>query len=140
MSGSSSMSRSRACPLPVRVACGIGASVAGLLMWLALAGPALAIEPVDLGDAAAYSTLSGFSVTSTGATAMSENLGVSPGTTLAGTPIVLGETHLGDDESAAALASLNTAYGDAVLRPSAVLATGDFIGQTYTTGAYGTPA
>ncbi len=139
MSGFPSSSRRRARPLPIRAASGVAASVAGMLVWLVLAGPALAIEPVDLGDAAAYSTLSGFSITSTGATAMSENLGVSPSATLAGTPIVLGETHLGDAQSAAAITSLGRAYGDAVLRPSAVLATADFIGQTFTTGAYGTP-
>ncbi|MBJ7331917.1 MAG: DUF3494 domain-containing protein, partial [Solirubrobacteraceae bacterium] len=104
------------------------------------AAPALAIEPVDLGDAESYSVLAGFSVTSTGPTAMSESLGVSPASALAGTPIVLGETHLGDAAAATAKTSLDAAYGDAALRPGVPFGTADLIGKTYTAGVYNTPA
>jgi hypothetical protein len=80
----------------------LAACLCASLAALAFAGPAQAVDTVDLGDAEAYSVLAGFSVTSTGPTAMSESMGVSPELTLAGTPIVLGETHLADADAAAA--------------------------------------
>jgi uncharacterized repeat protein (TIGR01451 family) len=140
MSASSFSSLRIEVPFRTRAA-GLATCLFGALLALAFAGPAQAVDKVDLGDAESYSVLAGFSVTSTGPTAMSESLGVSPESTLAGTPIVLGETHLGDAEAAAAKDSLDAAYADAVLRPSELItAPADFIGRTYTTGVYGTPA
>ena len=96
---------------------GLVAPLAASLVALAFAAPAHAEDPVTLGDAEAYSVLAE-SVTSTGATAMSENLGIFSALPLAGAPapVVLGETHLGDAAATDAKNSLVTAYGDAQLR------------------------
>ena len=53
-----------------------------------------------MGNAHDYSVLAS-TLTSNGATAMSDNLGVWPAATVAGdtAPIVLGETHLGDTQA-----------------------------------------
>jgi uncharacterized repeat protein (TIGR01451 family) len=109
------------------------------LLACASAGPALAATRVNLGAAEAYSVLAP-SVTSNGATAMSENLGSFPASVLAGDspPIVLGETHLGDAQADAAKHSLDLAYGDAVLRESAPMGSVNFAGASFTPGVYGT--
>ena len=119
----------------------LAASLSASLLALAFAAPVQAVDTVDLGAAESYSVLAS-SVTSNGATAMSENLGSWPTSALAGDspPIVLGETHLGDTEAEAAKASLDLAYGDAILRPSAPMQSGDFGGTSYSPGIYNTTA
>src|SRR2546423_15359764 len=58
---------------------------------------AMALQvPVVLGSAAKFAVLSATTVTSTGATTVNGNLGVSPGTTVTGSPTVNGTMHLGD--------------------------------------------
>ena len=96
---------------------------------------------MDLGDAEPYSVLAGSSVTSTGSTAMSENLGIAAGSTLVGAPIVLGETHLADAEALAAKDSFDQGVcGCVAASERAVLtAPADFANRTYR-GVYGTPA
>ena len=108
------------------------------LLALAFAAPALAVPTVDLGAADPYSVLAS-SVTSNGATAMSENLG-SPGPLAGDTPpIVLGQTHIGA-VATAAKADMDLAYGDAVLRPAAPMAFADFAGQSVSPGVYNAAA
>ena len=99
------------------------------VLALAFAAPALAVDTVDMGAAGSYSVL-GNSVTSNGATAMSENLG-SAGVLAGDTPpIVLGETHLGDADAIAAKAALKLAYGDAVLRTGVPVGVADLGGAS----------
>jgi hypothetical protein len=91
-----------------------------------------------MGTAEEYSVLSGVSVTSTGATAMSESLGSVPAASLAGTPIVLGETNVGNAKAATAKLDLDAAFGEAKTRlPSAPLAAA-LDGVTFKPGVYGT--
>src|SRR5436190_8744191 len=64
---------------------------------------ATAIEaPVPLGSAAKFAVLAATTVTSSGATTVNGNLGVSPGTTVTGSPTVNGTAHLGDPTAAQA--------------------------------------
>ncbi|MDQ6946778.1 MAG: ice-binding family protein, partial [Actinomycetota bacterium] len=75
------------------------ATTPALFDLLSLPSLAHAAEaPVGLGTAGAYSVLGGVTVTNTGPSRLSGNLGVSPGTATTGFPpgIVGGATHAGD--------------------------------------------
>jgi len=100
---------------------------------LATAGEA----PVDLGSAATFGVLAATTVTSTGATMVDGDLGVSPGTTVTGSPTMTGTLHLGDPIAAQAQLDLTVAYNDAARRsvaPSTVA--GNLGGQTLAPGLY----
>src|SRR5687767_5196428 len=64
------------------------------------------MPPVDLDDAAPFAVLAGSSVTNTGQTAITGDLGVSPGTTVSGFPpgTVSGTIHTNDSTAIAAKA------------------------------------
>src|SRR6185436_15120398 len=72
---------------------------------------------IPLGSAAKFAVLAATTVTSTGATKVDGNLGVSPGTTVSGSPTVNGTLHLGDPTAAQAQADLGLAYTNAAGRP-----------------------
>ena len=94
--------------------------------------------PVDLGSATTFSVLAGQSVTNTGPTVVSGDLGVSPGTSVTGFPpgTVGGTVHAGDATAAAAQTDLTTAYNDAAGRTPATPVSGDIGGQTLLPGVY----
>jgi Ice-binding-like len=113
---------------------------AGAIATFIAIQPALAaVAPVSLGTAGSFGVLAGTTVTNTGLTLVTGNLGVSPGTAVTGFPpaIVFGSTHRADAVAADAQSDLTTAYNDAAGRdPSA--AVGPFIGagQTLSPGVY----
>ncbi|MEU4835363.1 ice-binding family protein, partial [Streptosporangium sp. NPDC023615] len=82
---------------------------------VATPSPASAAEPVELGTAGTFAVLGGTTVTSTGPTVLTGDLGVSPGTAITGFPpgTVTGTVHAGDATAAQAQADLTTAYNDA---------------------------
>jgi hypothetical protein len=83
--------------------------------------------------------LAGSTVTSTGATALTGDLGVSPGTAVTGFPpgTLTGTKHAGDPISAQAMADLTTAYNDAAGRKRApVTVAGNLGGMTLRPGLY----
>lgn len=125
-------------PLRARAARGLVGALSASLLALAFAAPALAVETVHLGAADPYSVLAP-SVTSNGATAMSENLGSTTPLAGDGPPIVLGETHIGV-AAAAAQVDLDLAYGDAVLRPAVPLPVVNLAGASLLPGVYNTTA
>jgi len=93
--------------------------------------------PVALGSASTFVVLAGSAVTSTGATTVNGDLGISPGTTLTGAPTVNGATHLGDPTAAAAQGDLTIAYNDAAGRTiGAITVAGNLGGQTLAPGLY----
>jgi hypothetical protein len=99
------------------------ASLAGsvILGMLAFSGvsAAVAAEPsVPLATAEGYSVLAGTTVTNTGSTVLSDNLGVSPGTAITGFPpgIVGGTVHAADGPALQAQSDLAIAYTDATNR------------------------
>lgn len=94
---------------------------------------------VPLATASGFTVLAGSTVTSTGATAITGDLGVSPGTAVTGFPpgTVSGTIHAGNPTAAAAQSDLTTAYNDAAGRTVGVIAvSGDLTGLTLTPGLY----
>ncbi|MFI5428220.1 ice-binding family protein [Aeromicrobium sp. UC242_57] len=99
-------------------------------------------DPVDLGSAAQYSVLGGTGVTSTGATVLAGDLGVSPSNAVVGFPpgIVQGTIHAGDSAAGQAQADAATAYTDVAGRASSRSFAGDQNGQTFRPGVHRTTA
>lgn len=108
------------------------AAVAGLgaSFLVGSASSAQAAEaPVGLGTAESFAVLAGSTVTNTGPTEVSGDLGVSPGSAVTGFPpgvVVEGEEHAADAVALQAQEDVTTAYNDAANRTSS--ATVDEIG------------
>ena len=101
------------------------------------------VDWVELGTAGAYSVLAGTGVTSTGATNLSGDLGVSPLSSVTGFPPgeIGGTIHAGDPEALQAQADLASAYDDAAARTPTVLYFPEGqSGQTFDAGIYRTTA
>jgi hypothetical protein len=105
-----------------------------------LFGTAPASAQVPLGSASSFAVLGGSTVTNTGPTVVSGNLGVSPGSSVTGfTPgIVVGGTiHAADAVAAQAQSDLTTAYNTAAGLPCGTDLTGQNLGGlTLTPGVY----
>jgi hypothetical protein len=94
---------------------------------------------VVLGAASDFVVLAGSTVTSTGPTSITGDLGVSPLTAITGFPpgTIVGAQHAADGTSAAGQASLLTAYNDAAGRTLCPVAvSGNLGGQTLSPGLY----
>jgi hypothetical protein len=96
------------------------------------------LAPVALGSASTFAVLGASTVTSTGATTVNGNLGLSPGTAVTGFPpgAVNGTLHVADAAAAQAQADLTAAYNDAATRTGAITVAGNIGGQTLTPGVY----
>jgi hypothetical protein len=106
---------------------------------IAIPSSAYAAEPtVGLGTSAAYSVLGSSTVTNTGPSTLSGDLGVSPGTAITGFPPgkVGGSTYAGDAQSAQARSDLTTGYLDAAGRAPTASVAGDLVGKNLTSGVY----
>jgi hypothetical protein len=101
-------------------------------------GPVGGQAPVALGSASTFVVLAASTVTSTGATTVNGDLGLSPGTAVTGFPpgIVNGTIHAADAAAAQAQAALTTAYNDAGSRAGAITLAGNIGGLTLTPGVY----
>jgi hypothetical protein len=95
--------------------------------------------PVALGSASSFTVLGGSTVTNTGATAVTGDLGVSPGAAVTGFPpgTVSGTIHAGDATAALGQTALTAAYNDAAGRTvNVVTVSGDLTGRTLGPGLY----
>jgi hypothetical protein len=95
--------------------------------------------PVTLGGAGAFAILAGSTVTNTGGSALTGDLGVSPGSAVTGFPpgLLNGAMHAGDVTSAVGKTDLTTAYNDAAGRTlAAVTVAGNLGGLTLPPGLY----
>lgn len=94
--------------------------------------------PVDLGTAGTYSVLGGQTVTNTGPSVLSDNVGVSPGTAITGFPpgVALGDTHPADAHALQAQSDLTIAYNDAAGQAPDASISGDLGGLTLEPGVY----
>jgi hypothetical protein len=103
----------------------------------AAAGPAQP-APIALGEADSFAVLGASTVTSAGVSALTGNLGVSPGTAITGFPpgTVTGTTHSADAASNKAQADVGLAYADAAGRGPAIPIAGSLGGKTFTRGVY----
>ena len=109
----------------------------GLLLGGGAAGAAEA--PVGLGTATSFAVLGATTVTNTGPSVISGDLGVSPGTAVTGFPpgtVLNGVIHAGNAEAAQAQADVTTAYNDAAGRSVTANVTADLAGQTLVSGVY----
>jgi len=94
---------------------------------------------VDLASAGAFAVLAGSTVTSTGATSVTGDLGVSPGTAVTGFPpgTIVGTRQAGTPTAAQGIADLTTAYNDAAGRSLCpVSVSGNLGGQVLAPGLY----
>ena len=96
--------------------------------------------PVDLGTAAGYAVLAGSTVTSTGPTIVSGDLGLSPGTSVTGFPPGLmngGVQNVANPAALQAKSDLGAAYDEAAaLAPATPVAASTLGGLTLTPGVY----
>jgi hypothetical protein len=116
---------------------GIGLLVT-LLLAAALATSAQA-APVGLGTAESFAVLGGSTVTNTGPSVISGDLGVSPGTAVTGFPpgtVIAGSVHANDAVAAQAQLDLTTAYNDAAGRGATSTVSSDLAGRTLSAGVY----
>jgi hypothetical protein len=123
------------------------AAVAGLAVAAAAligaAGPAVACTraaavPVPLGTAAHFAVLAAATVTNTGPTVITGDLGLSPGTAVTGFPPgrVIGTVYRADSVAAQAQADLTTAYNDAAAQPATATIPTELGGTAETSGVY----
>src|SRR5579862_6655314 len=114
-------------------------SVFLLCTTLAISLTAASQTPVSLGASANFGVLAGSTVTNTGASQVTGDLGLSPGTAVTGFPpgTVHGTIHAGDPAAALAIADLTTAFNDAAGRTvGPVTVAGNLGGQTLMPGLY----
>ena len=94
---------------------------------------------VPLATSGTFAILAGSTVTNTGATAVTGDLGVSPGSAVIGFPpgTVSGVIHVNDTAAVQAKSDLTVAYNDAAGRTTgAISVSGDLTGLTMTPGLY----
>jgi len=96
--------------------------------------------PVGLGTADDFAVLAGSTVTNTGPSVISGDVGVSPGSAIVGFPpgiVVNGVFHAADAVAAQAQADLTTAYNDAAGRSPVTAVGPELGGLTLAPGVYG---
>ena len=103
---------------PAASAVGAGAvAAATVALLVATQAPALAATAPGLGTAGSFGVLAATTVTNTGPSIISGNLGVSPGSAVTGFPpgmvILPGTVHKADAVAGTAQADLTTAYNNA---------------------------
>jgi hypothetical protein len=120
------------------LACGAGVVLMTFLVLAALASSARAAA-VGLGTADSFAVLGSSTVTNTGPSVISGDLGVSPASAVTGFPpgiIVGGTLHAADGVALQAQNDLVTAYNDAAGRSSSAVISADLAGRTLTPGVY----
>ena len=121
-------------------ACPVVAGAIAVAVTFSSQSAGAATAPVGLGTASSYAVLAGSTVTNTGPSVISGNVGVSPGSAVTGFPpgiVNNGTIHAADAEAAGAQLDLTTAYNDAAGRVKSA-SIGGFIGagQTLPPGVY----
>jgi Ice-binding-like len=93
---------------------------------------------VGLGAAGGFAVMAAATITNTGPTTVSGDIGLSPGTAVTGqgSLTVHGTIHAADDAASQAQSDLVTAYDDAAGRTPDAVVSGDIGGQTLTPGVY----
>jgi hypothetical protein len=111
----------------------------GLNFAFALTLPPLnaTAQEVNLGTANNYAVLAGSAISSTGATVINGGLGLSPGSAVTGSPIVIGAYDVHDAPAVLAQSDLTTAYNTAAgLAPNENLTGENLGGLMLTPGVY----
>jgi hypothetical protein len=110
----------------------VGLILLGSLSTLIFASSALGATSVGLGKAASFSVLGGSTITNTGQTTMFGDLGLAPGSSVTGAPVVLGKEHVDDAVANEAKSALTTAANEA----SNGSAGEDLAGHAFLPGVY----
>jgi hypothetical protein len=115
---------------------GVGLTTAATV-FLTGATPVFA-APVPLGTADSFAVLAGTTVTNTGPSVITGDLGVSPGSAVTGFPpgVVVGTVHAADVVAGQAQTDLTTAYNNAAGQGPASPVVADLGGQTLAPGVY----
>jgi hypothetical protein len=100
------------------------------------ASSALGATSVGLGKAASFSVLGGSTITNTGQTTMFGDLGLAPGSSVTGAPVVLGAEHIDDAVANEAKSALTTAATTAANEASNGSAGTELAGQEFLPGVY----
>jgi hypothetical protein len=112
----------------------------GVITFVGFASsPAFAATAINLGAATPYAVVAGTTITNTGSTVITGNIGLSPGTSITGFPpgLVSGTTDAADATSLAAQTSATAAYGVAAGEtPFTTVAGGNIGGTTLSPGVY----
>lgn len=115
-------------------------SASVIAAMVAMGTAASAAEPsVGLGTATPFAVLAGRTVTNTGPSIISGDLGVSPGTAVTHFPpgtVIHGSVYKGDAVALRAESDLTTAYNDAAGRTPATVVQPDLGGKTLSPGVY----
>lgn len=129
------MARSANHPRLFRRTLGFASLVALFVVSL---GASAQAATVGLGTLDSFAVLGHTTVTNTGPSVITGDVGLSPGTSAPGFPpgIVNGTFHINDGVAAKAQDDLTTAYNDAAGRPSTATVAADLAGQTLTPGVY----
>jgi len=118
----------------------VGATTAMVLVGLVAGTPAAsaAQSTVGLGTATSFAVLAGSTVTNTGPSQITGNLGVSPGAAVTGFPpgLVNGTQHKADAVALQAQSDLTTGYNDAAGRTPPTAVSSDLGGQKLVAGVY----
>jgi hypothetical protein len=117
-----------------------GNHLASNMIWSFTTAAGIAVAPVEpVSSLGTFEILAGSTVTSTGATSVTGDLGVSPGTAVTGFPpaVLIGTLHAGDPTAAQAQLALTAAYNDAAGRTVDVIGlAGNLGGRTLAPGVY----
>jgi hypothetical protein len=114
----------------------VGSILLGSLSTLVFASSALGATSVGLGKAASFSVLGGSTITNTGQTTMFGDLGLAPGSSVTGGPVVLGEEHIDDAVANEAKSALTAAATTAANEASNGSAGEDLAGHAFLPGVY----
>lgn len=116
------------------------ASLAAVGLFLALPVSAqAAASPIPLGNADPFVVLAGTTITNTGTTTITGDIGVSPGSSITGGPPLLvlnGTSHVADTVALGAQAALGTAFDNAAGQTPATAIPSELGGQTLVSGIY----
>lgn len=111
----------------------VAALGAGIALSLLIFGGAAAVSaaqaPIGLGTAAPFAVLAGTGITNTGATTITGDVGLSPGSSITGSPTVIGTVYVDDPTAVQAKSDLTTAYNSAASAPSTSNLTGQDLGN-----------
>jgi cell division septation protein DedD len=118
----------------------VGTAAIVILMGISEATSAASVQTqVELGTATPFAVLAGTTVTNTGPSIISGDLGVSPGSAVTGFPpgtVINGAIHAADAVALLAQTDLTTAYNDAAGRTPVTVVSADLGGQTLFPGVY----
>lgn len=117
-------------------------AVLAVVLALGLAGLLNAATAVDLGTTNAFAILAGSTVTNTGSSVITGDLGLSPGTSVTGFPpgTVIGTQHVADATAVQAQTDLTTAYNNAAGQTPVSTVPTELGGTTKTAGIYDSAA